>query len=267
MKWTTPRCCPSTSAVEVDDLAGRLGLRPTALHERSIIAVRNEADVLAVGLRRDVEPELRGNPPHLILGQVAERKAHEIELLARRAVEEIALVAARIGALVQLDPTAVDDAPDVMAGRQAIGAELARESDQVDELHALVAGRAGHRRAAVRIFVDEAVDHALAEAAFVIEHVMRDAEPVGDLLRVVNVLPGAAGAAAPHRLAMIVELQRHADHLGAGARGERGRDRAVDAARHGDDDPGIAARAAELKINLHWRSNFGGLYPNFTIRA
>ena len=141
-----------------------------------------------------------------------------------------------------------------MAGREAIGAKLAREGDQVGELHALVAQRAGHRRPAARIFVGEAVDHAVAEAAFVIEHIMGDAEPVGDRLRVVNVLPGAAGARAAHRLAMIVELQRDADHLRAGARGERGHDRAVDAAGHGDDDPGIARGAAELKIDPHWRS-------------
>ena len=94
---------PSTRAVEVDDLARRLGFRPQPLHQPRIIAVGNEADVLAVGLGRDLEAELGGDPPHLVLGQVAERKAQEIELLARRAVEEIALVAARVGALVKLD--------------------------------------------------------------------------------------------------------------------------------------------------------------------
>ena len=105
-----------------------------------------------------------------------------------------------------------------------------------------------------RIFVDEAVDHAIPEAAFVIEHVMRDAEPVGDLLRVVNVLAGATCARAAHGFAMIVELEGDADHLRAGARGKRGRDRAVDAAGHGNDDSGIARGAAELKIDPHWRS-------------
>ena len=201
MKWTTPRCAAEHPAVEVDDLARRFGLGPHALHQPGIIAVGNEADVLAVRLGRDLEPDLGRDPPHLVLRQIAERKAHEIELLARRAVKEIALVAARIGALVQLDAAAIHHPPHIMAGGEAIGAELAREGDQVDELHALVARRARHRRPAVRIFVDEAVDHAFAEAAFVIEHVMGDAEPVGDLLRVVDVLAGAAGAAcaAPPR--------------------------------------------------------------------
>ena len=81
----------------------------------------------------------------------------------------------------------------------------------------------------------------VAEAALIIEHIMGDAEPLGDRLGVVDVLAGAAGPRAPDRLAMIVELERHSDHLGAAARGERGHDRAVDAARHGDDDPGLLA--------------------------
>ena len=95
---------PEHPAVEVDDLARRLGLGPQPLDQPGIIAVGDEADVLAVGLGRDLEPELGGDPAHLVLGQVAQREAQEIELVARRAVEEIALVAARVGALVQLDP-------------------------------------------------------------------------------------------------------------------------------------------------------------------
>ena len=151
------------------------------------------------GLAATVRPSSSAMRANLALGQVAEREAQEIELLAGRAVEEIALVARRVGALVQLDRPPFDDAPHIMAGRQAIGAELAREGDQVGELHALVAQRAGHGRPPARIFVGEAVDHAVAEAAFVIEHIMGDAEPVGDGLGVVNVLAGAA--ASPDRFA------------------------------------------------------------------
>lgn len=118
----------------------------------------------------------------------------------------------------------------------------------------------------MRIFVDEPVDHSGAEAALVVEHVMREPKPVGDLLRVVDVLPGAARARPAYRLAMVVELQSDADHLGSGTRGERGRDGAVDAARHGDDDAGIARRAAKLKIGPHWKC-CRALYPNFTCPA
>ena len=93
-----------------------------------------------------------------------------------------------------------------MSGSQAVRSKLARERHKVDELDPLVAAGARHRSPPTRIFIDEAVDDAAPEPAFVIEHVMGDAEPVGDLLRVVDVLPRAAGARAADGLAMVVEL-------------------------------------------------------------
>ena len=116
--------------VEVDDLARRLGLGAEPLHEARIIAVGHEADVLAVWLGRDLQPHLRSDPPHLVLRQIAEREAQEIQLLARRPVEKIALVAARVGALVKLDAAIVHAPPHIMPSRQAIRADLAREGDE-----------------------------------------------------------------------------------------------------------------------------------------
>ena len=67
---------------------------------------------------------------------------------------------------------------------------------------------------------------------------MGNAQPVGDAPRVVDILPGAATARATDRPTVVVELQGDADHLVAGF-GEQGcGDRAVDAARHGDDHAG-----------------------------
>ena len=73
-------------------------------------------------------------------------------------------------------------------------------------LISLVAGDAGDRRLALRITAGEAVDHLLAEALFVIEHIMRDVELRRDAAGIVNVLAGAAGALAVLRIAVIVEL-------------------------------------------------------------
>jgi hypothetical protein len=79
-----------------------------------------------------------------------------------------------------------------------------------------------------------------------IEDVVRDAEPISDGTRVADVAPGAAGARTLRRLAMVVELERDADHLGTAARGERGHDRAVDPARHRHDDAPRAGRELEI---------------------
>src|SRR4051794_26070743 len=83
---------------------------------------------------------------------------------------------------------------------------------------------------------------------------MGDPQPVGHHLGIIDVLPCTAGAAPPNRLAVIVELKGDANHLRARARRESGHDGTVDAARHGDDDSGIARRTAKLKIGPHWSS-------------
>ena len=50
---------------------------------------------------------------------------------------------------------------------------------------------------------------------------------------------------------MVVELEGDPDHFGAGARRQRGDDRAVDSAGHGDDDAGLAGGPVELEIGDH----------------
>src|SRR5205085_10607299 len=75
---------PSEQApVEVDNLAFCLGLRAQALHQPRVVTIRHKADVLAVRLGGDLEFQLRCNPPHLVLGKVAQRETYEVELLAR----------------------------------------------------------------------------------------------------------------------------------------------------------------------------------------
>jgi hypothetical protein len=59
---------------------------------------------------------------------------------------------------------------------------------------------------------------------------------------------------------MVVELERHPDHLGAGAGSKRRDHAAVDPARHGDDDARGLRSGAEIKIKGHCRR----LYSKFT---
>ena len=150
-----------------------------------------------------------------------------------------------------------------MAGGEAVGAKLPRERHQVDELHPLVAQGAWHRSSPGGIFVGELVDHAGAEAAFIIEHIMGDAEPVADGLGVVDILARAARTAALHRFAMIVKLERHPDHLGARTRRHRRDHRRIDPAGHGDDDARLADWALKVEKDRAWRR----LYPKFTLSA
>jgi hypothetical protein len=97
--------------------------------------------------------------------------------------------------------------------RKHLRAKLACGTEQVGELDRTVALNARHRRLACRIAFGKAVDHCLLEPRFVVEHVVRDADPLGDRTRVVNVASGAAGALAMRRGAVVVELQGNADHV------------------------------------------------------
>ena len=83
-----------------------------------------------------------------------------------------------------------------MPGDQRRRTELPGPRQEIGELDRLVAADARHRRVARSIAVDEIVDHRLAEAAFEIEHIMRNAELGRDPPRIMDVLSGAAGALA-----------------------------------------------------------------------
>ncbi len=232
---------------DVDDLARLGGAGAQLGDERGVIAARDEADVLAVGLCRHRQIEAPRQRARLVLGHATQREVQEGELHARRREEEIALVAAIIGSAMQLRPACAVDAAHVMPGGERVGAEIARRRQQVAELHRLVAAHAGDRRLAARVGIGEIVDHVAAEAALVVEHVMRDAQPLGDARGVMDVLPGAACALLRQGRAVVVELQRDADDVEPLLDQQRRGHRAVDAAGHGDDDAAVARRLVEAK--------------------
>ena len=80
---------------------------------------------------------------------------------------------------------------------------------------------------------------------------MRNAEPRGDRAGIMDVAAGAAGALAVGRGAMIVELERDADHVVAGFRQQRRRDRGIDAARHGDDNARVGRPPLDIETVVH----------------
>ena len=222
-------------AVPVHDLARlqRAGAQPR--DDVVVAAVRHEADVLAVRLRRHRQGEPRGFPPHPVLGHAAQRKTQEIELLAGRREQEIALVLAGVGGPMQLRAR---QALHIVAGGERGRVEVPRRRQQVAELHRPVALHAGQGRFAGEIAVGEVFHDGGPEAALIVQHVMRNADPVGDRAGVVDVLAGAAGALALRGRTVVVKLQGDADDLMARLRKQRRRDGTVHAAGHGDDHAG-----------------------------
>jgi len=81
------------AAFEIDNVSGFRRARLQPFDDVGIVAGRHEADVLAVVLVGDRQPELARQFARLGLAAFAERKAQDVKLLARRAEQEVALVA------------------------------------------------------------------------------------------------------------------------------------------------------------------------------
>ena len=75
---------------------------------------------------------------------------------------------------------------------------------------------------------------------------MRDADGVGDVAGVLDILAGAAGAFAVDGLAVVVELERDAHDLQTGLEQQCCGDGTVDAAGHGNDHPGAGLQRQAL---------------------
>ena len=158
------------------------------------------------------------------------------------------MIAARIfGAKQRAAAGAVRARNNIMPGRENIGAKRLRRIEEIGELDIAVAGDAGNRRLALDIALGEAVDDLFAEPLLVIEHVMRNIQPGRDLARVMNILTGAAGALAMLGGAVIVKLQRHADHVVALLLEQRCDDRGINAARHRDNHPRLGGRLRQIE--------------------
>src|SRR5258705_12055582 len=105
------------AAVEIDDIAGLNGIGPQAADDVGIAPGGHEADVLAVLLVGDVETKTPRQFAGLRLGQVAQRKAQKVELLAGGREQKVALVAIGIGGAKQRARTGAQAARSLKLAR------------------------------------------------------------------------------------------------------------------------------------------------------
>ena len=175
-----------------------------------------------------------------------------MELFAGRGEQKIALVAVGVGRANQR-PRSIGERTrrDIVPGRKRRSAKFARSRKQIAEFDRAVALDARHRGLAKGVTFGEIVDYRFTEAVLIVQHIMRDADLLGDKARVMDVLPGTAGAFAMGGRAVIVKLQCDADDVVAFRLQKRGRYRRIDAARHGDDNPCILRMAFKVQTVAH----------------
>ena len=75
-----------------------------------------------------------------------------------------------------------------MASCQNIRTKIARRVKEISEFDMLIASHTGDRRFAGHIAARERINHLLAEARFIIEHIMGNAEALADAACIGNIL-------------------------------------------------------------------------------
>ena len=224
------------AAIKMHDLTAAPGTGAQLLNHIRVRAFRHETDVLTVRLGRNRQIELVRQFAHFSLWQIAQREAQIVQLFPRGGEQEVRLVAAGISSAVQLGPVLAICTPNIVAGRQAVRAQIPRRLQQVREFDRLVAPDAGNGGRTRQICISKVFHDLLTELRLVIQHIVRNADLIRYVAGIVDILPRTTGALLLDGGAMIVQLQRDADDIIALRLQHGGHNGTVDTARHGGDN-------------------------------
>src|SRR6266404_9484097 len=210
-----------------------------------IVAAGDEADFLRIGLFGNHQLVLAGKFAHLRLCHAAEREQSAAQLLLRKAEEEVRLVFGLVGWALQQPAVnlLVKDDLGIMAGCDFVGANLLRHNKKLVKLQVIVAETAGDRCTPGKILLDERTHHIALKALFVIDHVVGDANGLGNAASIVDIvdrtaaaLDGFGHAFVSGETALVPELHGQADDVVASGTQHGRDDRGVNSSRHGDSD-------------------------------
>ncbi|CAB4882268.1 unannotated protein [freshwater metagenome] len=218
----------------IDDLARHAS--ESAFEEPRRITVRNEADVVTIGLLGNKETSLLRLSTDIGLHIIAKRKQCMLELPRLEHPEDVRLVLGAIDCSVKLCPMHPLDDLRVVPGRNGIEIHGHCPIEHRAELDLLVAAQTRIRRSALHILVDEVRDDVFGKPRREIPHIERDTEHVGHPPRITRIVEGAA-AARPSGVGVGLARQRqvHADDFMSGVDHASGCDCGVNPARHRGD--------------------------------
>ena len=243
---------PDHAAVAPHNVAWLGGMSAAALDIARVVAVRDKADILALGLLGVYEALLGGNAAHVALFvQPSQRKDRACQTLLRERIQKVALVLLGVLAAVQL-PGAVGRLArfGVVTCGDVVAAHIECRIEQRAKLNMAVADDAWVGRQPLLIGSHEALDNVAVEGLLQVEHMVGYPQALGDGLCISDVA---------------VDLTHARDGIGRGTgeahggtdafvalafeqvRGHAG----IDAAAHGD----------EHALVVHGEVLLGGMWP------
>ena len=218
--------------------------RSVGVDELDVAAVGDKAQLHAVRLFGDGESGAASDFADFVFREFAKREFTARELFLRKAPEKIGLIFCGIERAKKLETAGGFVAADagVVAGSEAIGADLAGHAKKRFELHVGIAIGAGDGSTAAEIVFDEGADDAVLELRFEIDDVVRKIQVLRDPLGVVNIVERTAAVLSGsvalefRQAALVPELHGEADNGAALLLKHGGHGGRVDATRHGHGD-------------------------------
>ena len=153
-----------------------------AFHEADVVAVRHEANVLAVAFVGIGEGIFLSDPAHLFLPERTERKTGVFELFLCHRIKYVTLVFRGVKALFQKH-TAVLEVfldPGVVSCDDTVAFKLFHLLLKQSELENAVAFDAGVGRPSLFVGAHERLDERVAELLFVVKDIVRDPQSQRD---------------------------------------------------------------------------------------
>ena len=228
---------PQHISVGIHKVSRGTFLPAVAADKSGIIAVRNKAYILTVVLIGVLKTALRSDLPGRMLILIAQRELHVGQLLLGQNIENITLVFGRVHCFEQLIASAlfVIAHSCIVTGHQYIAAQFFHLLVQMLKFELSVALDAGIGRAAVKVFVDEGLDHFLPEQVLIVHDMVGNPDLLCHAAGVLRILERTAGIHQIHSH-NIVFIQPHcaAHTIISLARHHPGSNAAVHAAAHRD---------------------------------
>jgi hypothetical protein len=194
-----------------------LWLPATRAQERTVIAIWNEADLLALWLLCRGESARACHLPNLRLCHPPKRKARPSDRVAAEAMQEIGLVFVVIHCSTQAPGPAVGAhrASRIVAGGNRLAAkERTPLPHECAELHRGIATNAGARRLSAQIRANKWLEHRIGELTLKVLNVEWDLQLVRHATRIVRRIKGATTLPpAIHSVSSIVKAHPHTNNL------------------------------------------------------
>ena len=159
--------------VNIHDIAVHCPGATLFLKETHVIAVRNEADILALRFFSNLQTKPRSVAAHLLLGHSAERETDVLHLLTGQCEKEIGLVLIAITPFPESHATIFLNQLSIMPGDQVVCLQLASPVQKDLEFEHLVAKDTGVGRATIEVVVTKTINHCRFELFFKIDNVER----------------------------------------------------------------------------------------------